>query len=84
MAEEKAAAAGVEQKAGLYAILVILTTLYLVQKLVLCVQVKRTQRARPSTPTNLEKRGSGFKAPEREFGGKCFDSTPSRDAPLTT
>ena len=70
MIEEKAAGAGVEPKAALYAILVFLTTLYFVQKLVRCVQMKRTQqRARPITPTNLEKRGSGFKAPEREFGG---------------
>lgn len=84
MFEEKAEAAGVKPKAGLYAILVFLTTLYLVQKLIYCVQVKRTQRARPSTPTNLEKRGSGFKAPERKFGGNSFHNTPSRDTPLTT
>ena len=67
-------AANVEPKAALYAVLVFLTSVYLVQKLVRYVQGKRSQKgARPVTPTNLEKRP--FKAQEREFGGEFLPHT---------
>ncbi|CAA9957383.1 DUF3445 domain containing protein [Pyrenophora teres f. maculata] len=64
----------VEPKAALYAVVVVLTTLYLVQKLVwhLTQRNEAAGGARPATPTNLEKRP--FKAPEREFG--VWDPVP--------